>query len=287
MPRAISSALQAHLAGCELTIAICALITRVDTVQLAFTSHDLPLVIGGITYQPSEGLMSSGLRQQTGTSVDNMNMTGLLLSAGVEEVDVLAGKYDEATIDVFICNWADLSMGTMILLNGIMGQIQTSDGNFISEVRGNSQRLKQTLGEVTSPTCRVRQLGDSRCKISLTGYTFTGTVNALYSSTEFGFSGPVASQPDLYFNNGTLTWTSGANNGTVTEIKNAQIFTAGTLDTELQIAPGYTVVIGDTVSMIAGCDRSIATCYTKFNNAINFRGEPWTPGMDAILQIGQ
>jgi uncharacterized phage protein (TIGR02218 family) len=43
------------------------------------------------------------------------------------------------------------------------------------------------------------------------------------------------------------------------------------------------VAVGDTFNARAGCDKTISTCIAKFNNAVNFRGEPYVPGMDKML----
>ena len=43
------------------------------------------------------------------------------------------------------------------------------------------------------------------------------------------------------------------------------------------------MTVGDTFNAIAGCDKTISTCIAKFNNAVNFRGEPYVPGMDKML----
>ncbi|MDE5056044.1 phage BR0599 family protein [Wolbachia endosymbiont of Drosophila bicornuta] len=31
-------------------------------------------------------------------------------------------------------------------------------------------------------------------------------------------------------------------------------------------------------SILAGCDKTFPTCRSKFNNTVNFRGEPYIPG---------
>jgi hypothetical protein len=49
----------------------------------------------------------------------------------------------------------------------------------------------------------------------------------------------------------------------------------------------FDVQVGDTALVEAGCDRLIGTCKTKFDNVINFRGEPYVPGMDQIIQRGR
>jgi uncharacterized phage protein (TIGR02218 family) len=49
--------------------------------------------------------------------------------------------------------------------------------------------------------------------------------------------------------------------------------------------PPQAVVIGDTLTLRAGCDKQIKTCRAKFNNAPNYRGFPHMPGNDAVMQV--
>ena len=41
---------------------------------------------------------------------------------------------------------------------------------------------------------------------------------------------------------------------------------------------------GALVELIEGCDKSIATCAARFGNALNFRGEPYLPGVDLLTR---
>ena len=47
----------------------------------------------------------------------------------------------------------------------------------------------------------------------------------------------------------------------------------------------YKMEIGDQFEVIAGCDKQFNTCINKFNNAINFRGEPHLPGIELLLKV--
>jgi uncharacterized phage protein (TIGR02218 family) len=81
-----------------------------------------------------------------------------------------------------------------------------------------------------------------------------------------------------YFSSGEVVWITGANAGRHMEIKefsNKQ-FT-------LVLPMPNTIAVGDTFNAIAGCDKTFNTCFAKFNNAVNFRGEPHVPGMDKLL----
>jgi uncharacterized phage protein (TIGR02218 family) len=46
----------------------------------------------------------------------------------------------------------------------------------------------------------------------------------------------------------------------------------------------YPVAVGDQFTISAGCDRSMGTCIGRFNNIVNFRGEPYVPGTDTIYK---
>ena len=41
----------------------------------------------------------------------------------------------------------------------------------------------------------------------------------------------------------------------------------------------------ETVELVAGCDKKFITCCNKFNNAVNFRGEPLIPDEKFIKVI--
>ena len=49
----------------------------------------------------------------------------------------------------------------------------------------------------------------------------------------------------------------------------------------------YTIAVGNTYSLIAGCDKTFPTCRDRFSNVLNFRGEPYLPGLDSIVQVGR
>jgi uncharacterized phage protein (TIGR02218 family) len=46
---------------------------------------------------------------------------------------------------------------------------------------------------------------------------------------------------------------------------------------------GAPVVVGDTFSATAGCDRTFATCRDRFGNTVNFGVFPHMPGTDFAM----
>jgi uncharacterized phage protein (TIGR02218 family) len=286
MPRNLSPELISHLEGGRLTLAICTRVERLDGTLLGFTSHDRDLEIDSLTYEAGSAVNSTMLRNQLGTGADNVEIMGLLNSDAITEADVKAGLYDWAKIKVFFVNWEDLTQGELVLLSGTIGQITCTDGQYIAEIVGLMKRLEQQIGELTSPTCRVKQLGDARCKVNLASFTFAGKVVAAApapSRREMTFSS--TAQSSGYFDYGTVEFTTGANAGIVREVKRHTLVSGAAL-IELQEPFPFDVEDADEATLIAGCDRRFATCKAKFDNVVNFRGEPHLPGTDSYIRRG-
>lgn len=254
------------------------LITRKDNVRLAYTNHDEPVVIGGVSYLPLDGFTASNTNQTNTLAVDNTEINSVLTDDRITEKDLIGGIFDGARVDIFDAD--PLSPPSFIgesplsyipvLINGILGRVETTDIDFRAEVSSRLFRLDQKIGELTSKSCRA-QLGDSRCKVNLAPFTYTGTITQIVSPIFFFSLG--LSQPFQFFSNGLITFTSGANQGVQTEVA------FSTIDQVLLFEePPNDLAVGDTYTIVAGCNKSREICRDKFQNAINFQGEPDVPG---------
>ncbi|MCI5049601.1 MAG: DUF2163 domain-containing protein [Rickettsiales bacterium] len=272
----LTSAFNAHLQTDVTTLATCWKITRRDSTIMGFTDHDTDIELSGVTYLASSGFTPTAVQNSSALNVDNLDVQGLLDSAAITEEDLLAGVYDFAEVECFVLNYEAPDDGTLPLRTGWIGEVTVNQGEFIAEIRGLTQRLGQTIGQLYSPTCRA-QLGDSRCGVTLGSFTVTGTVTASTDRNQLTDSG--RSEDDGYFAYGVVSFTSGANTGLSMEVKQ---FSNGSFI--LMQAMPHTIEAGDTYSAIAGCDKRIATCASVFSNAANFRGEPHVPGTDRILE---
>ena len=92
-----------------------------------------------------------------------------------------------------------------------------------------------------------------------------------------GSATPTAAAPAGWFNAGMLTFTSGALEGVNAEIKTWDGATL-TFFLSLPALPAP----GDTFTIEPGCNKG-TDCAAKFNNIVNFQGEPFIPGMDQLL----
>lgn len=277
MPKTISDELKAHLAGGVTTLATCWKITRTDSQAFGFTDHQSNIVVGGVTYKATTGMRATAVESSVGLSVDNLDVEGLLSGSDVTESDLLLGKYDYATVEIFLVNYADLSQGTLVLRKGTLGEVKLRRGIFLAELRGLTQRLIQNFIEAFSQDCRAK-LGDSRCRINLAPFTFGGSVSSAVSRRDFNSN---LTQADGYFSYGKLTWTSGGNAGLSAEILFSQSSGGRVL---LWLPMPFDISAGNAFTVAAGCDKNFSTCKTKFNNAVNFRGEPHVPSGDDALE---
>lgn len=278
----LSLALQDHLDDCTTTLSWCWRISRSDGVALGFTDHDRALSFDSTDFEPESGFAASEIRAGSDLAVDAQDATGVLTSDRITETDILDGRWDNAAVELWRVNWADTSQ-RVLLRRGAVGQIRRGRMAFVAEVRSLAHVLGQTVGRTFQAGCDAA-LGDARCGIDLENavYKGTGVVTDLVRDRAFMASG-LSGFDAGWFTSGTLTWTSGANAGRITEVLSHGLADAIATLTLLE-APVRAIAEGDIFIARAGCDKRIATCSAKFANVANFRGFPNIPGQDAVLR---
>jgi uncharacterized phage protein (TIGR02218 family) len=272
--RSASAALKAHLAGETTTVAYLWTVTRRDAQVLGFTSHDRDLVYGGVRHAAATGFTASQVQHRAQLNVDGLELAGFLDAAAITEADLAGGKWDGATVLVRLVNTADLSMGDVWIAGGTLGDVSQRNGQFTAEMQGLISALQRNIGRVISVHCDAI-LGDARCGATPT--TDSQTVTAAASRRAFTTDGADAADT---WTGGLCTFTSGANAGVSIEVLDSG--TGGAV--ELILSAPYSIAAGDTVTLTEGCDKTFATCRTKFSNQNNFRGHPHVPGTDRVLK---
>jgi uncharacterized phage protein (TIGR02218 family) len=267
----INPSLQSHLDSGATTMSLCWKLTRKDGVVFGFTDHDRKLVVDGQVYEASSGFTSSEIRQSLGLSVDNLNLSGGLSSASINEIDLNSGKYDDADLVLLWVNWSDTTQ-FVVLISGNLGEVKRSSSFFEAEFRSLSSRLNQTTGRTYQRHCDAI-LGDSKCKVNLSSFTYSSSILSIDNTRIFNCGLTTLSLDFLA--NGKITFTSGVLNGLSFEVKRQS---GGKI--ELWTSPPFNFSVGNAFSISAGCDKSGKTCKTKFNNLINFQGFPLIPGND-------
>jgi uncharacterized phage protein (TIGR02218 family) len=268
---------QSHLAGTVTTLCYCWRLTLRDGTVFGFTDHDRAIEADGTEFAPQTGFSASEARRSEGLGIDTTDVEGMLSSDRITEQDILDGRYDGAAVETLIVNWRE--PGEFAALSrATIGKITRADGKFVAELESFGRGLDLASGRQVRRSCDA-QLGDVRCGVSLAAFTATGEVVSFD-----GHDSMVVAGLDAYaagwFANGVLTWTSGGMEGRSERVVDFRHDAAGTT---IVIWPSLSTLPepGDAFSLVAGCDKSFATCKAKFGNALNFRGFPHLPGNDS------
>lgn len=279
--KTLVTGLQEHLDGGATTLAWCWRLTRQDGSRLGFTDHDRDIVFDGTTFEAASGFTASEIRDGVGLSVDNLEVTSAIRSDRLSEVDLGAGLYDDAQVEIFRVNWSAPEQ-RVLMRSGSLGEVRRDGTSFTAEVRGLAHYLQQPKGRLFQFTCDA-DLGDARCGVDLTGaaYSASGTVVAALSKRRFTVAG-LAAYGDGWFSRGLLTFTSGPSVGVRCEVREHGVSAGGVVTIELWQQLGAPPVPGETFGIRAGCDKHFETCKGKFANGANFRGFPHMPGNDFV-----
>jgi len=259
-------------------------ITLTNGTILRFTSGDYNINVGGFVFVPM-AMESRQSKQSIGLSVDDLSID--LFYDGTETIlgvtfpqAFRTGLFDYAIVkheQVFMTTW-QLVVSSDYCLTIFIGRMDidpTGRSKAEIKVKAFTELLNIQLPRlVYQPGC-VNNLYDSNCKINRAAYAVVLTVlagsnqNTLFCS-QYQAAG--------YFNKGAIIGLTGQNIGARMSVS---AFAPGIV--YLMWALPNVPNVGDTFSLVPGCDRAVATCVNKFNNRSNFRGTPLIPVPESVL----
>jgi uncharacterized phage protein (TIGR02218 family) len=287
-------AYEAHLQQPLTTLARCWRVDRRDGVVIRGTelSRDVIVTTGDLagTYKANTGIRGSDLRATSDMSVTNMDVQGAFQTDptihDISPSAIEARLFDNAPIELFLCNWQDPDQEQDVKIRGYFGEIRyVAEGQYQTEVRGISQRLQQTLGRTDSVDCDVKLFGDSRCGVNVATLELTGVVTSVTSRRRFDatITSIPPGAPLYYFNTGIVRFTNGANEGLTKQVKRGAIDSVqGRLDFWESFPED--VVPGDEFVIRPGCMRRWEDC-AFYNNTLRFRGDGrHCPGIPKIAR---
>ena len=272
--RSVDPELLAHLKSGVTTTCRCWQLTRTDDVSLGFTDHDRALSFGGVTFSAVDGLEASGDVTRAGLGVGGLEIAGALSSASLDAGELQDGRYDGATVTLWLVNWADVSE-RVVLRRGTLGEVTRADGGFSAEVRGPMQALETVRGRVIATGCDA-DLGDARCKVNLGALEVSAAVHSV-DGAGVRVTG-IAHLAAGHLAGGLAVVTSGAAAGARRLVVAHTVDALGRVLTLREPLPG--LAQGDALTVTPGCDKRFDTCRAKFANGLNFQGFPYLPGND-------
>lgn len=255
------------------SLALCWRLERQDGAGVALTSHDAPLSIGGIAFEPVPGTTPAAVTRGLGLEPHSAEVAGGLSSSALTEEDLAFGRWDGAAVQLTVADWSAADQQPLQLLTGKLGGVNVSGKGFSAELQGAAALLNGAVCPATSPECRA-EFGDKRCRVDLGGRSVRANVVEC-----IGTMLTLDTAVDDRFLLGRLRFLAGENCG-----RSAVIMSAGGSVIELREQPRGVVEAGCAVELREGCDRRFATCVSRFNNAVNFRGEPHLPGNDLLTR---
>lgn len=252
-------------------------VTRTDGTILRFTDHGNKITFEGADYTPVGSFNASARQVQGQLQKANAELVGLIDSTAITDADLLAGRYNNATIEEILVDWRYPFAGALVRTTFTVLEVQFNGRTWVAQIGGLEHRLSVKKGITLSRDCR-HDLGDSGCKVSLGALTSTSTVSSVVTAKSKFRTG--LTQANGFFNGGLLTWTSGANNGLKSEVKT---YLNANGEIELNLETPFSIAVSDGFSVYRGCDKTVSTCKDVFNNVVNFGGFSFVPGDDRLL----
>lgn len=269
---------------------------------LGFTSNTRDMTVPGhvgVTFKASPGMQPTAVELAL-DEAPNLEIMGIYQTGSFTQAEIAAGKWNFAEVELWSQCWDNVNLGELLVLKGNLGKFQDRQTYFNAEIRGLISRLTNDVHAETSRLCRAPKFGDPvYCKKDLTGtvtisataYNLTNTGRALavaYDTTDGSIyvstSGWSAVPPADFFSNGEITFTSGNNSGVSREIAYNEAASGGQMRIWLKRAFPFTGAVGNTVTLIAGCDKTIEKCIL-YANIVNRRAEDWIPGLEPLNRL--
>jgi uncharacterized phage protein (TIGR02218 family) len=262
-----------------IAFAECFTFTQATGAVFSYTNADVPVIYDGKVFLAS-GPLVSGLkyRASTGLNVDRQEIS---IAARPEDlaggapflVALREGLFDGCVIQRDRVFFSDFVGGTLI--GGVTlfhGRLSTVDevGRTSARVTVANDLVLLDINmprNIFAPTC-LHTLYDQGCKIPSGAFSTNDVVGPGSTKTLINFAGAQADHVQ-----GTLLFSSGANSGRRSAIKSVVPSVSVSLIYPLPAAPAA----GDALTAFRGCDHTMGTCQSRFDNLANFRGFPFVP----------
>ena len=251
-------------------------VMRADGVTLGFTTHDANLWFDGVLHLATPGMVPSSIRRTASFDADSAEVEGAISHDTINARDLAIGRYDRAMVVIGLVDWESLEHQP--IYSGRIGSVTEQSHGFAAELQSRKADLGIDPIPRTSPACRATFCGPG-CGLSAQAFEHEASVTAQDIANNAVTLSCAASAANLA--GGSLRWLDGPYAGMVMGIASAlggEVVLDGPVD--LSVAAGTRAIARE------GCDRTLATCSSRFANAVNFQGEPFLPGNDAVMRYG-
>lgn len=260
-------------------------LTLANGQEFFFTDLTSDITSEGQLFKFDPGIRVSAVVKTSGGQPDNAQIEVTTSADFMTQNRLRQGSLKNASFEMWIIDWRNPDFyGRISLFGGGVGS-QTHNNKGQIELGLNSSvggGAQSNIGEVYSKQCRAL-LGDARCKFDLEAAKIAVEVTAIEDNGYSFIATELVGAANDYYKFGKITWDGGLNSGLTDEIK-TNVNASG--KATLVLYPRNPMVIGDTGFVYPGCDYQVSTCGTKFNNLMNFRGEPYVPPPNVYIFSG-
>jgi len=238
-----------------------------------FTDARKSITVGTTAYQASALKITPGrVKLSRGVSVDSHQLKISEADGAFIEM-ILLGYFNLAIYTMQRILAADASSPWTTPVTRFAGQVSSIDeiGRSYAKITVKSMMniLDNDFPRNTVQTDCKNVLFDTGCSLSRAAYLTPGTVSGVSTVNTLRTA---LAQATGYFAQGIITFTSGKLAGISYYVKE---------NVGSTIYPAYPFLvppsIGDSFKISPGCDKTLATCTSKFSNQANFYGEPFVP----------
>lgn len=268
--RDIPAGLQTLIEKESLSLARLWTITRDDGVSVRLTDADVDVTLGTDTFACKPGFDASSLLSALEDFGQEATISLPISQTAFTVIDIRLGRWRGARNTLQIVDYLNPTAGVLTLFSGLINSTAYDDtGALEVQVQSILDRDRVFDVESYSQSCRA-DLGDARCQVDIAALSEPFTVATVVNSVQF--TTVQLDQPDNFWVFGVLQFNSGDNAGISYEVATNRAFDRSVL---LFQPTSFDLEIGDTGVIFPGCDKTTNTCFVRYNNIANFRGEPF------------
>jgi uncharacterized phage protein (TIGR02218 family) len=251
--------------------------TLVGGSILRYSAAPTALSANGLTFALGPKFERSKTKVVIGVQVDELEVkvypepTDLIGDLAFLEA-AWQGQLDGALLQLeraFMPAYGDTSPGTVVLFAGRISDVDCSRTGIDMKCRSHLELLNIQIPRRLWQAPCTHIFGGPMCQFNRTSLAATFPAGAGSTQTVIT-NAPISATPFIL---GTITGVTGANAGCSRTVAG---FVSGSTVT-VKLAFLFPVALGDEFQLLPGCDRTIATCTSVFNNAVNFGGFPYIP----------
>ena len=253
-------------------------ITLVDGSVLRYSAAPTALDVEGDTFALGPKFERSKTKIVIGTQVDELEVkiypeSGDVIGAMPFLEAAWQGQLDGATLRLeraFMPSYGDTGPGTVVLFVGRISDIECTRTGIDLRCRSHLELLNIQMPRRLWQSACTHHLGDAMCQFDRS--SLHASFPAGDGSTQTQIATTVSPSPASLYFQGTIVGVTGANAGSTRTVANMD---GGWVYVKLAFLSPVTV--GDEFRLLPGCDRTLATCTSVFNNAPHYGGFPYIP----------